>query len=104
MDHEGNQSNGKRNMKNVNFVPKDVQRILSAHEISEKYNEQGGVLQKKVVFKNFAIFTSKHLCWILFFNKNAGLQASNFIKERLQHRCFLDNITKFLRTAILNNI
>ena len=40
MDHEGNQSNGKRNMKNVNFVPKAVRRILSSHEISEKCNEQ----------------------------------------------------------------
>ena len=27
-------------MKNVNFVPKHVQRILSTHKISEKYNEQ----------------------------------------------------------------
>ena len=40
MDHGGNQSNGKRNMKNVNFVPKEVQSILSSHKISEKYNEQ----------------------------------------------------------------
>ena len=27
-------------MKNINFVPKDVQRILSSDKISEKYNEQ----------------------------------------------------------------
>ena len=27
-------------MKNVNFVSEDVQRILSSHKISEKYNEQ----------------------------------------------------------------
>ena len=32
-------------MKNINFVPKDVQRILSSDKISEKYNEQ------KVFFK-----------------------------------------------------
>ena len=25
-------------MKNVNFVPKDVQRILPSHKIAEKYN------------------------------------------------------------------
>ena len=25
------------------------------------------------ILKNFAIFTGKHLCWILFFNKIAGL-------------------------------
>ena len=29
------------------------------------------------------------------FNKFAGPQACNFVKKRLQHRCFLANITKF---------
>ena len=57
---------------------------------------------KKLFLKNFAIFTGKH--WSLFFNKNAGLQDYNFIKKRLQHRCFLDNAVKFLRTVILKNI
>ena len=60
-------------MKNFNFVPKDVQRIQSSHKISEKYNEQK-LFNKKAVLKNFVIFTGKHLCWNLFFNKNAGLQ------------------------------
>ena len=36
-------------------------------------------------------------------NKLAGLQANNFIKKRLQHRCFLVNITKFLEHAFLQN-
>ena len=35
---------------------------------------------RKGIFKNFAIFTGKHLCWSLF----AGLQVCNFIKKRLQ--------------------
>ena len=35
---------------------------------------------------------------------DAGLQAQNFIKNRLQRRCFPENITKFLRTHIVNNI
>ena len=39
-----------------------------------------------------------------YFNKVAGLQAYNFIKKRLQHRCFPVNITKLLRTSILKNI
>ena len=30
---------------------------------------------KKAVPKNSAIFTGKHLCWSLFFNKIAGLQT-----------------------------
>ena len=33
------------------------------------------------------------------FNKVAGLKAYNFIKKRLQHRCFPVNIAKLLRTA-----
>ena len=48
---------------------------------------------KEVVLQNFAIFSGKHLCWSLFFN---------FIKKRLQHRCF--TVAKFLRTPILKNI
>ena len=50
---------------------------------------------KKAVLKNFAIFTGKHVCWNLFFNKNASLQGPSFIKKRLE---------KFLRTPILKNI
>ena len=44
------------------------------------------------------------MCQSLFFNKVAGLQACNFIKKRLQHKCFPKNIAKFLRTTILKNI
>ena len=58
---------------------------------------------KKAVLKDFAIFTKKHLRWILFLNKNAGLQSWNFIKKRLQHRCFPVNIAKFLRTFVLKS-
>ena len=57
-------------MKKVNFVPKDVQRILSSHKILEKYNEQK-VFHKKAVLKNFSIFNGKHLRWNLFFNKKS---------------------------------
>ena len=38
------------------------------------------------VLKNFAVFTGKHLRWSLFLIK---LQRRDFIKNRLQHRCFL---------------
>ena len=44
-------------MKNVTFVPKDGQRILSPHKISEKYNKL------KVFFEK------------------ASLQACNFVKK-----------------------
>ena len=59
---------------------------------------------KNIVLNSFAIFTGKYLCWCLFLNKNAGLQACNFIKKRVQHRCFLGNVAKFLRAPILKNI
>ena len=58
----------------------------------------------KKAIKLFVIFTGKHLCWGLFSNKVAGLQVCNFIKKRLQHRYFLVNIGKFIRTPILKNI
>ena len=46
------------------------------------------------VLKNFAIYTRKHLCWSLLFNKVAGLRPAILIKKRLQHKCFLANIGK----------
>ena len=36
-------------------------------------------------------------------NKATGLQVCNFIKSRLQHRCFPVIIAKFLRITILKN-
>ena len=38
------------------------------------------------------------------FNKGAGFQACNLVKERLQCRWFSVNIAKVLRTCILKNI
>ena len=37
------------------------------------------------------------------FNKVTGVKACNFIKKRLQHRCFPVKFAKFLRTPILKN-
>ena len=52
------------------------------------------------VLKIFAIFTGKYLCWSLFLIKLLNLL--NFIKRRLQRRCFPVNIAKFLRTLFLD--
>ena len=41
---------------------------------------------KKGVLKNLANLTGKHLCWS---------QDCNFIKKRLQHRCFHVKFAKF---------
>ena len=38
---------------------------------------------KRVVLKNFAKFTGKHLYQILFFNTVAGLRAGTLLKKRL---------------------
>ena len=54
------------------------------------------VFCKKGVLKNFANFTGKRLCWSLF--------LINFIKMRLQRRCFPVKFAKFLRTPIVKNI
>ena len=52
-----------------------------------------GVLYKKDVLKNFPKFTGKHLCWILFFSKVAGLEACNFIKKEIFKNTFLQKIS-----------
>ena len=56
------------------------------------------------VLKNLPMLTGKHLYWTPFFNKVAGLQACNFIKKWLQHKCFSMNFAKFLRTTFLQKI
>ena len=45
----------------------------------------GGAPQK-VFFKHFKVFTRKHLCWGLFFNKIAGHQSCNFIKTWIKKK------------------
>ena len=57
---------------------------------------------KKAILKHFAIFTGKHLCWDLFFNKVASHQACNSIKKRLQHSYFLADIRKCIRPILTN--
>ena len=58
---------------------------------------------RKVVLRNFAKFTWKHLCPSLFFNKVAGLRPATLLKRRLWHRCLPVNFVKFLRTPFLQN-
>ena len=59
--------------------------------------------EEKLLLKLHAEFTGKHLCQSLF-DKAAGLQTCNFIKKRLQYRCFLVNFVKFLGTPTLKTI
>ena len=54
---------------------------------------------KMDVLKNFTNFTGKNLCWNFFLDKVADLKVCNFIKKRLQHRCFPVEFHKFLRAS-----
>ena len=56
---------------------------------------------RKGVLRNFAKFTGKHLCQVLFYNKVAGPEPATLLKQRLWHRCFPMNFAKFLRTPFL---
>ena len=53
---------------------------------------------KKVILRNFAKFTGKHLYQSLFFNKVARIMPTTLLKKRLRHRCFFVYFAKFLRT------
>ena len=59
--------------------------------------------KKKGILRNFLKFARKHLCQILFFIKVAGLMPATSLKQRLWHRCFPVNFTKFLRKFFLLN-
>ena len=54
---------------------------------------------EKGILKTFANFTGKHLCWNVLIHS-----VKNFVKKRLQHRCFPVKLAKFLRTPNLKNI
>ena len=70
-----------------------------------KKKQPPGIFYKKGALKNFAIFKGKHLRRSPFFIKfHEDLEACNFIKKKLRHRCFPVNIAKFFRTPILKNI
>ena len=53
------------------------------------------IIQKLPFFKNLQ-YLQENTCAGVFFNKVAGCKACNFIKKRLQHRCFPVNIAKLL--------
>ena len=55
----------------------------------------------KVVLRNLAKFTGKHMCQGLFFGKVTGLWPATLLKKRLWHRCFPVNFVKFLQTPFL---
>ena len=83
--YEGKQSNSTRNMKHVNFVPKDVQRILSSHK---------------------SIMNRKCSTGRLFLKISQYSQQNTFLIKMQAFKPFRPsvNIEKFLRTSILKYI
>ena len=49
----------------------------------------------------FTIFTEKHLCWSLFFDKVAVLGPATLFKKRIRNRCFPVNIEKILTALFI---
>ena len=56
----------------------------------------------KVVLKNFARFTGKHLCWSFLFNKVAGLQTCNVFKRQTLAQFSCEFYETFMLTFLHN--
>ena len=54
------------------------------------------------ILKSFANFTGKNTCAESLFDKVAGQKAFNFIKERLQRRCFRVKFAKVFNNTFFN--
>ena len=54
------------------------------------------VFCNKVVLRNLAKSTGRHLCQSLFFNIVADAKPATLLKKRVWHRCFPVNFAKFL--------
>ena len=78
------------------FCTKDVERILSSHKFSEKYNELEAFYQKTVL-KNFAIFTGKNLRWNLYLNKKTSraFRSATLFKKYSNASVFLTVLGNF---------
>ena len=59
--------------------------------VGKHSNSRSQMFYKIDALKNLVMFTEEHLCWRFF--------LINFIKKRLQHRCFPVNVAKCLSTA-----
>ena len=58
----------------------------------------------KKLFLKISQYSQENTVFESLFNQFTGLQASNFIKKRFQHKYFSVNIAKFLKTVILKKI
>ena len=89
--YEGNQSNSTRNMKHANFVPKDVQRILSSRD---------SIMNRKCSTRKFFLKISQHsqenTCFgISFLIKMQAFRAPALLKRDSNTDAFLRTLRNF---------
>ena len=65
--------------------------VTTVVPVGKHSSRRSQMLYKINALKSLAIFTGWHLCWRFFW--------INFIKKRLQHRCFPVNVAQSLSTA-----
>ena len=80
---------------------REIRKIKSELSLRSFFKKQKNLTPSKAGCLMWHRDTSR-LLW-LFFKKRNGSEVL-FIKKRLQYRCFLVNIAKFLRIPILKNI
>ena len=99
--YEGKQSNSTTILKQANFVPKAVQRILSSHK---------SIMNRKCSTRKLLLKISQHsqentCVEISFLIKMQAFRSPALLKRDVTRtQVFFANIDKFLRTLILKNI
>ena len=76
---------------NTGAMRKKLQKQSFAHILQKRCSSKFREFHRKIPVLKFL------------FNKVAGLKTCNFIKKRLQHRCFRVKFAKYLRTSFLRN-
>ena len=83
---------------NTCFCPE----LMWKHELNVRSSHRISPVKKRC-FQKFCRFHRKTTVLKSLFNTVADLQACSFIKNRLQHRCFPVEFTRFLRTPKLKS-
>ena len=84
-------------------LPHHINKFISLPNYSALEPANGGALQEKVLLETFQN-SQENTCARASILVNLQVDACNFIRKRLWHRCFSLNFLKFLRTPFLLNI
>ena len=85
------------NVSNNNLLSLFLQKIFIFRTHTSCHRKK--VFCKKKFFKKFCKFHKITPVLEFLFNKIAGLQTCNFIKNRLQYRCFTVKFAKFFKST-----